>query len=71
MPYCTFGCAHAGHLDHLHLAAGGLRVGRVDEAGVGLAQRDLREHLADVRLLADDVFSTALDRFMFFRICSV
>ena len=42
-------------LDHGHLAGHGLRVGRVDEAGVGLAERDLREHAADVGLLADDV----------------
>src|SRR5262249_34639856 len=36
------------HPDHLDLARHGLRVGRVDEARVSLAERDLREHLADV-----------------------
>ena len=43
----------------LHLARNRPRVGRVDEAGVGLAERDLREHLAHVRLAADDVLQHA------------
>ena len=41
--------------DHGHLVAHRARVGDVDEAGVGLAERDLARHRLDVGLLADDL----------------
>ena len=50
IPYCTYGCARRD-LEHPHLLRHGARVGRVDEARVGLAERDLRQHLAHVGLL--------------------
>ena len=69
IPYCTFGWPTPGS-QRLHLPRHRPRVGRVDEARVGLVQRDLRQHLAHVGLAADDVVSTR-DRFMFFSTCSV
>ena len=48
--------------DGRHLAAHAARIGRVDEPRVGLAERDLREHLADVALVADDVPQRVVER---------
>ena len=59
------------HLDRPHLSRNRRRVGRIDEARVGLAERDLREHLAHVGLLADDVPLHGGGRFSFLRTCSV
>ncbi len=44
-----------GQLDDADVVLHRRRVGAVDETGVGLAERHLREHAAHVRLLADDV----------------
>ena len=44
-----------GYLDTLDLAAHRHRIGRIDEAGVRLAEHDLGQDGSHVRLLADDV----------------
>ena len=60
--YCDDRLRAPADPDRRDLAAHGPCVGHVDEAGVRLAERDLREHLAHVVLVAHDVLQTPSSR---------